>query len=175
MKRKTHRADTQVDTLEVLGTVDVETLVDDTALLSRLHGASAEGVPGGLDMVGDPVVDGLVVLFGVLDGVVHLVGIVGLRGTVPCTYDTIESEAATQLATKTSLTHVDANSEAVRVDLLRSLDVDVAASSWGAGVEVRVMRSQLATEGCNEEADEFISQIICEGLTYHPCGAQPHE
>lgn len=83
IKRCTHRADTQVDTLEVLSTVDVETLVDNTALLSGLHSTGAERMPSSLNVVSDPIVDSLVVLLGVLDVLVDLVGVVWLRCAVP--------------------------------------------------------------------------------------------
>lgn len=42
---------------------------------------------------------------------------------------------------------MDADSETVGIDLLGSLDVDVAASSRRRGVEMRVVRRQLSTEG----------------------------
>jgi membrane-bound ClpP family serine protease len=84
--KEAYGADTQVDTLEVLSTVDVQTSVDNTTLLSRLHRASTERVPSCLNVIGDPVVDGLVVLLGVLDVFVDLVSIVGLRWTVPGTF-----------------------------------------------------------------------------------------
>lgn len=42
---------------------------------------------------------------------------------------------------------MDADSETIGVDLLGSLDVDVAASSRRRGVEMRVVRRQLSTEG----------------------------
>ena len=47
----THRADTQVSTLQVLCTIDVEALVNDTTLLSRFHGTRAQTVPCRLDVV----------------------------------------------------------------------------------------------------------------------------
>lgn len=47
----TYRADTQVDTLQVLRAVDAETFVNDTALLTRFHGAGTERVPCRLDVV----------------------------------------------------------------------------------------------------------------------------
>lgn len=68
----THWANTEVDTLEVGRAVHAEALVDHTALLARLHCARAERVPGRLDVVGNPVVDRLVVLLGVLDVIVYL-------------------------------------------------------------------------------------------------------
>jgi hypothetical protein len=49
-------ADRQVDTLEALGTEDVESAIDNTAVLLGAHGASAQRVPSGLDVVRDPVV-----------------------------------------------------------------------------------------------------------------------
>ena len=126
---KTYGADTEVDTLEVLSAVDTQALVDNTALLARLHRASTERVPGGLDVIRDPVVDGLVVLLGVLYVLDHLLRVVRFRGAVPGA-------------------HVDADGEAVGVDLLGRLDVDVAARRRGVGVEVRVVGGELATEGC---------------------------
>jgi len=42
--------------------------------------------------------------------------------------------------------HVDSNCEAVREYLLRSLDVNVEASSRGSRVEVWVVRSEFAAE-----------------------------
>ena len=81
----TYGTDTKVDTLEVLGTVDVEARIENTTLLARLHGAGTERVPSGLDVVSDPVIDGLVVLFGVLDVVVDLASIVHIAGLVPRT------------------------------------------------------------------------------------------
>ena len=127
-EENTYGADTQVNTLEVRSTVNIETLIDNTTLLSGLHGASTERVPGGLDVVGNPVVDGLVVLLGVLDVLVDLAGIVGLAGSVPGT-------------------HVDADGEAVGQELLRGPDVDVLARGGRVGVEVRVVGGELAAEG----------------------------
>ena len=51
----THGADTQVNTLEILSTVDVETLVNDTTLLTRLHRTRSQTVPGGLNVIYDIV------------------------------------------------------------------------------------------------------------------------
>ena len=82
----TYGANRQVDTLQVGRTEDVKASIDDTTLLARLHRTRAEGVPGGLDVVSDPVVDGGVVFLGVLDGLVDLVGVVRLARAVPCTY-----------------------------------------------------------------------------------------
>lgn len=48
---KTHRADTEVDTFEVLRAVNAQALVNDTTPLTRLHRASTERVPRGLDVV----------------------------------------------------------------------------------------------------------------------------
>lgn len=89
--------------------------------------ACSETVPGGLDVVSDPVVNGLVVLLSVLDVLVDLGRIVRLAWTVPGA-------------------HVDADGEAVRKNLLRSLDVDVLAGSRRGRVEVRVVRSELPAE-----------------------------
>ena len=44
-------ADRQVNTFQVLSSVDIQTLVDDTALFTGLHRASTERVPCSLDMV----------------------------------------------------------------------------------------------------------------------------
>ena len=84
--RKTYGADTEVDTLEVLSAVDTQALVDNTALLARLHRASTERVPGGLDVISDPVVDRRIVLRRVLDVIVDLGRIVHITGLVPCTW-----------------------------------------------------------------------------------------
>lgn len=81
--KKTYGADTEIDNLEVCRAEDVETLVDDTTLLSGLHGAGTERVPCGLNVVSDPVVDGLVVLFGVLKVFVNLGGVIGIARHVP--------------------------------------------------------------------------------------------
>ena len=108
---------------------------------------STQTVPGGLDVVlqcievslrakhinndehtGDPVVDGHIVLFGVFDIIVDFVGVIRFPGFVPCT-------------------HVNADSEAVRKQLLRGLDINVLGGSGGSGMEVGVVRSKLATEG----------------------------
>lgn len=82
--------------------------------------ACSKTVPGGLDVVGDPVVDGLIVLLGVFDVLVNLGRVVRLTRAVPGA-------------------HVDADGEAVRKNLLRSLDVDVLAGSRRGRVEVRVV------------------------------------
>ena len=76
----------------------------------------------------NPVINGLVVLRGVFDVLVYLARVIWLRRPVPCA-------------------HVDADGEAVREQLLRRLDVDVASSRWRVGVEARVVRGELATEG----------------------------
>ena len=120
-------ANTQVDTLEISGTIDVETWVDDTTLFSWLHCTSTERVPGGLDVIRDPVVDGLVIIFGVLDVLVHLGSIVRVSGLVPGT-------------------HMNANSETVRVDLLRCPDIDILGGSRRRRVEPRMMRCEFTTE-----------------------------
>ena len=76
----------------------------------------------------NPVINGLVVLRGVLDVLVYLARVIWLRRPVPCT-------------------HVDTDSQAVRVNLLRGLDVDVTARCRRAGMEVWVVRGELAAEG----------------------------
>jgi hypothetical protein len=61
-------------------------------------------------------------------------------------------------------THVDANSEAVWHELLGRLDVNVTRGSRGSRVEVRVVRSKLATEGYKNELssqDEMFDDGIC--------------
>ena len=85
-------------------------------------------MPRRLNMICDPVIDRLVVLLGVDDILVDLGRVVRLRRTVPGT-------------------HVDTDSERVREELLRGPDVDVLAGGWGTGVEVRVVRGELTTEG----------------------------
>lgn len=47
-----------------------------------------------------------------------------------------------------ALTHMDTDGEAIGVDLLSSLDVDVLAGSGRTRVEVGVMGGQFAAEGC---------------------------
>jgi hypothetical protein len=76
-------------------TKDIETPINNAPFLSRLHGfhtsfsdggrifgkpltACSQTVPGGLDVVRDPLVDGLVVFLAVLDVLVNLAGVVGL-------------------------------------------------------------------------------------------------
>lgn len=86
-------------------------------------------VPSSLNVVGHPVVDGLVVLLCVRDVLVNLLGVVHLSRLVPGA-------------------HVNANGEAIRVDLLRSLNVDVPAHRGRRGMEARMVRGELATEGC---------------------------
>lgn len=125
----TYRADTEVDTLQVLYTVHVQAGVDNTTLLTGLHRTRAERVPRRLDVVRNPVVDRLVVLLGVLEVLMDLARVVRLGGAVPGA-------------------HVDAHSEAVGVDLLRGADVDVLARRRGGRVEVRVVRGELTAEGC---------------------------
>jgi len=83
-------ADTQVNDLEVLSAENVETPINDTSFFPRLHGARSQAVPGGLDMVGDPVVDGLVVFLGILDILVNLAGVVGIAWLVPSAH--VDSE-----------------------------------------------------------------------------------
>jgi hypothetical protein len=122
-------ADREVDALEILRAEDVEALVDNTALLAGFHRAGAERVPGGLDVVGDPVVNRLVVLRSVGDVLVHLVGVVRLGGNVPGT-------------------HMDADGETVGVDLLGGLNIDVLRRGRRRRVEARVMRGELATVRC---------------------------
>ena len=80
------------------------------------------------ERTGNPVVDGLIVLFGVYDIIVDFVRVIRLAGFVPCA-------------------HVDTDSEAVRQQLLRGLDVNVFGCRRGGGMEVRVVRSKLATVG----------------------------
>ena len=76
----------------------------------------------------DPIVDGLIVLFGVFDFIVDFVRVIRFTGFVPCA-------------------HVNADSESVRQQLLRGLDVNVLGCRGGSGMEVRMVRSKLATEG----------------------------
>ena len=49
---------------------------------------------------------------------------------------------------KYTRTHVDADGEAIGVDLLSSLDVDVLGSGGRRRVEARVVRRKLTAEGC---------------------------
>ena len=77
---------------------------------------------------GNPVVDSLIVLFGIYDIIVDFVRVIRFAGFVPCA-------------------HVNTDSEAVRQQLLRGLDVNVSGCRRGGRMEVRVMRSKLATEG----------------------------
>ena len=66
--------------------------------------------------------------FCVLDVLVHLRRVVRLAGAVPGA-------------------HVDADGQGVREQLLRGLDVDVVARRGRVGVELRVVRGELAAEG----------------------------
>ena len=102
----------------------------------------------------NPVVDGLVVLFGVFDFLVDFVGVVWFAGFVPCA-------------------HVNADSETVRQQLLRSLDVNVLGCRGGSGMEVRVVRSKLATEGYITRRQKKLCKRNLQ--THHPCDEQPHE
>lgn len=81
----TYWADTQVNTLEVLRAIDVETLVDDTTLLTRLHSACSQGMPCSLDVVSNPIVNRLVILLSVLDIFVDLAGVERFTGCMPTT------------------------------------------------------------------------------------------
>ena len=85
-------------------------------------------MPRRLNMVRDPVVNRLVIVLAILDILMHLRRIVRVAGLVPGA-------------------HVDADGEAVREQLLRRLDVDVASIRRRVGVEARVVRGELATEG----------------------------
>ena len=100
---ETHGADTEVDTLQILRAEHVQALVDNAALLARLHGASSERMPGRLDVVliliqlplfksknfcsptCNPIVDRLVVLLGILDVFMDFLGVVRLARNVPGT------------------------------------------------------------------------------------------
>ena len=106
-------ADRQVGDLEILCAMYVETSVDDTTLLPRLHGcdraevrlvtlkvdqkiklaASTQAVPGCLHMISDPIIDGLVVFLGILDILMDLRRIVRLAWFVPGTHVNADSEA----------------------------------------------------------------------------------
>ena len=79
-------------------------------------------------MVSNPIVDGLVVVLGIGDVLVHLRRVERLSGAVPGT-------------------HVNARREGTRKDLASGLDVDVLRRGGRARVEVRVMRGELAAEG----------------------------
>lgn len=48
-------------------------------------------------------------------------------------------------------THVDADGQTVRVDLLRSPEVDVPASGGRSGVEAWVVRGEFTAEGCSSQ------------------------
>ena len=100
-------------------------------------------------MVGDPIVDGLVVLLRVLDVLVHLVRVVLLTRLVPSTWTGTKTESGgNEMRDGVRVhTHVDTDGEAFGVDLLGSLDVDVVASSWRRRVEARVVRGELTTVG----------------------------
>ena len=100
-------------------------------------------------MVGDPIVDGLVVLLRVVDVLVHLVRVVLLTRLVPSTWTGTKTESGgNEMRDGVRVhTHVDTDGEAIRVDLLRGLDVDVAARRGRRGVEAWVVRGELAAEG----------------------------
>lgn len=141
---KTDRADGEVDTLQVLGAVHAEALVDNTTLLARLHRAGTERVPSGLDVVGNPIVDRLVVLLGVLDVLVDLGWVVYVTWLVPRTCNGYQSSCP-RMERQQKRTHVDADGETVGENALGGLDVDVLARSRRRRVEVRVVGSQFAT------------------------------
>ena len=95
-------------------------------------------------MICYPVIDGLVVFLSILDILVDLLGVVRLGWLVPCACNSSKATGRYDGRIKL-LTHVDSNSEAVRVELLSSFDIDITSSGGRGGVEARMVRSQLAT------------------------------
>ena len=67
-------------------------------------------------------------------------------------------------------THMNADGEAVWIDLLSGLDVDVTARGSRARVEVGVMGSQFATE-CYTLCQSL--QAVQVSSTYHPYAEPP--
>lgn len=90
--------------------------------------ARSQTMPGSLNMVRDPVVDSLIILLRVLDVLVDLRGIKGFSGAMPGT-------------------HVNADGESIRKNLLRGLDINIPACGRRGRVEVWMMGGELATEG----------------------------
>jgi len=133
-------ADTQVNDLEILSAENVETPINDASFFPWLHGARSQAVPGGLDMVGDPVVDGLVVFLGILDILVNLAGVVGIAWLVPSA-------------------HVDSNGESVGENALRGLDVKIFRRRGRCRVEARVVGSQFTAESIHSPGD-FTSLFV---------------
>ena len=98
----------------------------------------------------NPIINGLVVLRGVLDVLVYLARVIWLRRPVPCT-------------------HVDADSQAIRQQLLRSLDVDISACGRRCRVEVGVVRGEFATESFKYRSVCGLNRVYhSKVLTVHP-------
>jgi hypothetical protein len=122
--------------------------------------ASSQTVPRGLDVVSDPVINGLVVFRRVLDVLVDLAGVVWRsRATERLVFAILKEHIHTcarnptdllglihAFTSKTGAYHVDSDGEAVGENAFGSLNVDVHRRRGGRGVEVRVVGSQLATE-----------------------------
>lgn len=85
-------------------------------------------MPGSLDVIGDPIINGLVVFFGVRNVLVHLGRVVCITWLVPCT-------------------HVDSHGKTVGEDFLGCLEIDILARRRRVGMEMRMVRRELSAEG----------------------------
>ena len=112
------------------------------------HAILTERVPCRLDVVCNPVIDGLVILLRVHDIFVDLRGVVRLAGDVPGTYASLNTSTGGKIQRHT---HMDTNGKAIGVDLLSSLDIDILSRGRRCRVEAWMMRSELATVRCKME------------------------
>lgn len=103
---------------------------------------------------GNPVVNCLIILLGVLDVVMNFARVIRFTGSVPCA-------------------HVNTDSETLGKQLLCGLDVNVLGCSRGSGMEVRVVRSKLATDSCTACCQKNVPKEVDNA--HHPCEEQPRE
>ncbi len=112
-------------------------------------------MPSSLDVVSNPIINGLVIFCAVLDIIVDLVGIVRLAWPVPGA-------------------HMNSDGQTVGEELLRGLDVNILGYSSRSGVEVGMVGSELSSVCCGLYGSEPRNDLVIK-LTYRPSCERFHE
>ena len=97
-------------------------------------------------MVSNPIVDGLVVVLGVLDVFVDLLRVVLISR--PTRRSASRSQDNFLVCSLVPSAHVDNDGQAIGEDSLSRFDVDIVAGSRRRGVEARVVGRKFATVCC---------------------------
>ena len=187
----TYRTNAQVNTLQVLGTVDVESGINNTALLSWLHSyivrlirlsinargdktahtTSAETVPCSLNVICTPVSVKLLCLslwvMITRDPIVN--GLIILGRVLDTVMNLLGIVFFSWFVPST---HMQSDSETIGKNALGSPQINVMANSRRIGMEMWVMRSQFTTEGCTNQRE--YRQDDYSVTTYHPSVWQLH-